>query len=282
MIWRSYFEALVLVDALRCADQRLSLLCGSARTIWALELCRCAVPLFQAMEMPLPEMPRGIGGCMDLGGMGGGFPGSEHLKTPGSLGSWAWTIKAEFDDRCGYTSSLSLGEIDGSLFVLTIQIWGWPNFLYQWWLHKWIRQVFPHNFLWGSCFWFCIPGASASSSSRRSAYTLTHTNLTQNLSHTISHIHFFTHTNLTYTHTHTQLCHIPSLHTRKLNTQLWTHTQTHTTLSHTAAPHTLTHTNLTQNLSHTISHIHFRTHTNLTYTHTRTTLSHTISSHTQT
>jgi len=41
------------------------------------------------MEMPLPEMPRGIGGCMDLGGMGGGFPGSEHLKTPGSLGSWA-------------------------------------------------------------------------------------------------------------------------------------------------------------------------------------------------
>ena len=43
-------------------------------------------------------------------------------------------------------------------------------------------SLVPHNFVWGSCFWFCIPG-SFSSSSR----LLTH-----------SHYHNFTHTNLTY------------------------------------------------------------------------------------
>ena len=39
------------------------------------------------------------------------------------------------------------------------------------------KSLFPHIFVWGSCFWFCIPGFS--SSSRRLRNT-THTNLTYN------------------------------------------------------------------------------------------------------
>ena len=143
----------------------------------------------------------------------------------------------------------------------------------------------PHNFVWGSCFWFCIPGASASSSSssssRRSAYTHTHklnTKLvTYHLSYTLLHTHKL---NIhSYTHTHTTLSHTISSHTHKLNTQLWTHTQTHTTLSHTISSHT--HTNLTHNFGHTqLCHTPSFTYNTSTCSHTtcpRTTLSHTMS-----
>ena len=80
--------------------------------------------------------------------------------------------------------------------------------------------VVPRNFVWGSCFWFCIPG---SFSSRRLPHTynnnnftptnLTYNNLTyNNFTHTHTNLTYnnFTHTNLTYNNltynnfTHTQ------------------------------------------------------------------------------
>ena len=82
-------------------------------------------------------------------------------------------------------------------------------------------HVFPHIFVWGSCFWFCIPGFSSSSRRLRNK---THTNLTYNnfthtnLTHTNLTDNNFTHTNLT--HTHTNLTHT------NLTDNNFTHTQT--------------------------------------------------------
>ena len=115
----------------------------------------------------------------------------------------------------------------------------------------------PHIFLWGFCFWFCIPSASSSSCSARA----------------LSHTHNFV-TTLSHAHTrnifHTQLCHTPSLahnfvsHSLVTHSLSHTHTDTHNFVTHTQLCHTelchteLCHTELchthTHNLSHTVMH----------------------------
>ena len=96
------------------------------------------------------------------------------------------------------------------------------------------KDVFPHIFVWGSCFWFCIP--SASSRSRPAPVASSHT--------TCSHT-----TYLQTQLTHTQLAHTHNLPTHNLHTH--THNLlTHTTYSHTTYSHThnlLTHNLLTHN-----------------------------------
>ena len=41
-------------------------------------------------------------------------------------------------------------------------------------LQKWSEPLVPHIFVWGSCFWFCIPDSSFSSASRRLPHTISH------------------------------------------------------------------------------------------------------------
>jgi hypothetical protein len=121
-----------------------------------------------------------------------------------------------------------------------------------------VGQVFPHIFVWGSCFWFCIlpglpaswpPGLPASSSALSHttlSYTLFHTQLCHTqLFHTqLRHTHDLLHTTLSHTHsfvTDTQLC-----HTHSFANNFVTHTGTlsHTTLLHATLPHTHTRTHL--------------------------------------
>ena len=138
--------------------------------------------------------------------------------------------------------------------------------------------LIPHIFVWGSCFWFCIPG---SFSSRRLPHThtnntLTHTN-THNHTHThthshthntltLTHTHTHTHTNNTLTHTQTTHSHTQTTHshTHKHTQHTHTHTNTHNTLTLT---HTHTHTHTNNTLTHTHKQ-HTHTHTNITLTHT--------------
>ena len=114
--------------------------------------------------------------------------------------------------------------------------------------------VFPHIFVWGSCFWFCIPPPSppSSSSSRRlpsSHIQLVITQLTHNSTHTqLAHMQLNSHnlsshnllthnlpySYITHTHTHTHTRVITQL----VNTQL-VHTQLpHTKLVHAQLAHT--------------------------------------------
>ena len=92
-------------------------------------------------------------------------------------------------------------------------------------VHPDIPSSIPHIFVWGSCFWFCIPLPPAPTGPAAS----THNFVTHPLSHT------------TFTHTifHTQLCHTVSF-TRKFVT----HHLSHTTLSHTTLSHSIFHTQL--------------------------------------
>ena len=168
-----------------------------------------------------------------------------------------------------------------------------------------MRQValFPHIFVWGSCFWFCIPSASRSRSRRLlpsrttcphhylsthnlpSHYLSTHNLLTHNLlTYNLLTHNLLTHNLLTYIQlTHTQLAHIQLTHIQLAHTQLaHTHTTcTHTQLTHIQLAHTqLTHTQLTHTqLAHTHTTCSHTTYSHTTYSHT--TCSHTtICSHT--
>ena len=99
-------------------------------------------------------------------------------------------------------------------------------------------MFFPHIFVWGSCFWFCIPSASVRPPPS-ARLPPPHTQL--------DHIQL-THTQLAHTQlVHTQLTHTHNLLTHNLLTHnLHTHTTySHTTYSHTTCTHTqLTHTQL--------------------------------------
>ena len=144
------------------------------------------------------------------------------------------------------------------------------------WLVVW--NIFPHIFVWGSCFWFCIP---PSASSRR-RLLLTHNLSTHNL---------LTHTQLAHTQlVHTQLAHTQLTQTQLVHTQL-AHTQvthTHNLSTHNLLTHNLlTHNLLTHNLStrnlltHNLSTHNLSTHNLSTHNlHTHTTCPHTTYSHT--
>ena len=144
-------------------------------------------------------------------------------------------------------------------------------------------RIFPHIFVWASCFWLCT---SASSFRRpptittQLAYT---TYVTTQLAHT-------TYSHTTCTHTQTQLAHTTSTRTHTHTHNLLTHnllttcvpTHSHTTCHHTTCSHNLlTHNLLTHNLSphNLLTHT---TYSQLTHHNqlTHTTCSHTTYSHT--
>ena len=131
-------------------------------------------------------------------------------------------------------------------------------------------DVFPHIFVWGSCFWLGTPALPPSSSSA-SARLLTHNLSTHNL---CTH-NLLTH-NLSTTCSHTQLVHTHNLFTHAK-------TSSHTTCSHTTCPHThnlSTHDLLTHNLlTHNFLTHNLLTHNLLTHNHTR--LAHTQPVHTR-
>ena len=165
--------------------------------------------------------------------------------------------------------------------------------------------VFPHIFVWGSCFWFCIPGSSSAFSSSALLHTLsTHTLSTNTLSktlcphtlcpHTLCHHtlyqqtlcpkHFvhthFVHTHFVTTHfVHKHFVHKHFVHTRFINIHsLSTHTLSpHTLSTNTLSTNTLsTHALSTYTLSpqphtqHTCTHTHTHQQTQHTTTHTHT------------
>ena len=160
-------------------------------------------------------------------------------------------------------------------------------------------MCFPHIFVWGSCFWFCILSSAPAASSAQLCHTqffthdfVTHTQSfthTHNLSHThtalshtifqahnfVTHTHAIFHTQLFVTHnlSHTQLCHTPNFVTHV--TLPHTHTQLCRTHPHTIFP---THTHTT--LSHTIFPKQNLSHTTLSHNLPRNSLSHTTLSHT--
>ena len=108
-------------------------------------------------------------------------------------------------------------------------------------------QLFPHIFVWGSCFWFCTPAFSCTSSSRPPPSSSTSsTSHTQLYSHTLSST---CHHNNLLTHTHTiQLTHHTTLHT-----QLYSHNSTPTaTCPRNLSSHNLSsYILLTHNSTHT-------------------------------
>ena len=117
------------------------------------------------------------------------------------------------------------------------------------------NTVVPHIFVWGSCFWFCIPPPPSASSSFRSHTTCPHT-----------------------TCHHTNCSHTPCPHTTCPHTQLVPHLLTHnlstqTLLTHNLSTHNLSsHNLLTHNLS-TLTHTQL-VHTQLVHTYSHTTCPH--------
>ena len=157
------------------------------------------------------------------------------------------------------------------------------------------RHIIPHIFVWGSCFWFCIPGSSSAFSSSALLHTLSpHTLSTHTLSpHTLSpHI-----VNTHFVHTHTLSPHTLSPHivnTHFVNTHfvtkhfvhthfVHTHFVPHTLCHHTLCPHTLCHQTLCPHTlcPHTLCHHTLCEHTLSTHTlSTRTLSPNTLSTHT--
>ena len=147
----------------------------------------------------------------------------------------------------------------------------------------------PHIFVWGSCFWFCIPPSVRLLPSSLVLTQLVHTQLTHTqLAHTQLVHTQIAHTQLVHTqlaHTQlviTQLAHTQLAHTQLAHTQLsqLVHTQlTHTQLAHTQLVHTqLAHTQLVHTrLAHTQLVITQLAHTQLAHTQ----LVHTQLAHTQ-
>ena len=126
----------------------------------------------------------------------------------------------------------------------------------------WFIHFFSNIFVWGSCFWFCIPSTSPPSACFVTHTTLSHTIFQTQLCHTPLFQHnFVTHhlSNTTLSHTifHTQLCHTQVFHTQLCHTPFFTHNFVTHHLSHTTLLHTIFHTQL----CHTPSFTHnFVTH----------------------
>ena len=153
-------------------------------------------------------------------------------------------------------------------------------------------NLFPHIFVWGSCFWFCTTPLLLLLPRRH----LSHTTLSPTIFHTplchkpsFTHhfvTHHLSHTTLSHTIFHTPLCHEPSFthlfvtlshtifHTPLCHPPSFTHHFVTNHLSHTTLSHTIFHTPLCHpsSLTPTIFHTHHLSHTTLSHT----TLSHTI------
>ena len=167
-------------------------------------------------------------------------------------------------------------------------------------------QFIPHIFVWGSCFWLCIPvcppARPPARAVRLSHTTLLHTALSHTtLSHTTLSISFMAstpwrhwhgfcvagmlltapqilHTFCHPQHFHTQLLHGQHCHTHRqlCHTQSFTHTQPfHTQHCHTPPAHTTLHQH-THNIV-TCAQL-FHTHAHKSFT--RTALSHATLAHT--
>ena len=133
----------------------------------------------------------------------------------------------------------------------------------------------PHIFVWGSCFWFCIPPSVLLPPSSSRPTQLVHTQL---VSHTTCSLNLLTHNLSTHKLAHTQLVHTQLAHTQLVITQL-AHTKlAHTQLAHTQLSHTTCHTQLV----HTqLAHTQLTPHTTCSHTTCpHTTCSHTTCHHT--
>ena len=122
-------------------------------------------------------------------------------------------------------------------------------------------NIFPHNFVWGSCFWFCIPGRLLPASSTHNFVThhLSHTTLSTTICHTPSFTHNFVNHHLSHTIFHIQLCQPPSF-THNFVTHHLSHIQL-------CQPPSFTHNFVTHHLSHTtLSTTIFHTHNFVTHT----------------
>ena len=116
-------------------------------------------------------------------------------------------------------------------------------------------QIVPRVFVWGSCFWFCIPPPPR----RLLLSSFTHTTLSHTIFHTqLCHTPSFTHNFVTHHLSHTTLSHIifhtPIFHTQPLSHTTSSHIICHTPIFHTHLCHThnfITHHLFTQHLSHT-------------------------------
>ena len=139
------------------------------------------------------------------------------------------------------------------------------------------NTVVPHIFVWGSCFWFCIPPPPSASSQRLLLLPLTHNLSTHHLSshnlltHTLSSHNLSTH-NLFHTYSHTTCPHRPCSHTTCPRTTCHHTTCPHRPCSHTTCPHTTCPHLLTHNLS-TLTHTQL-VHTQLVHTYSHTTCPH--------
>ena len=166
------------------------------------------------------------------------------------------------------------------------------------WADLWFFLLFPHIFVWGSCFWLCTPAClllpPAASHTQLTHTQLTRTQLvnTQRAHTQLAHTQL-THTQLSHTHnlpTHNLLAHnlLTKLnHTHNLSTHnLFTHhILTHHILTHNLPTHNwLTHNLLTHNLpthnllTHSLLTHNLSTHTHLTRTQL-TMLTHDLTTH---
>ena len=168
------------------------------------------------------------------------------------------------------------------------------------WADLWFFLLFPHIFVWGSCFWLCTPAClllpPAASHTQLTHTQLTRTQLvnTQRAHTQLAHTQL-THTQLSHTHnlpTHnllvqnllTKLNHTHNLSTHNLFTH---HILTHHILTHNLPTHNwLTHNLLTRNLpthnllTHSLLTHNLSTHTHTPYSHTSY-YAHTRLDHTQ-
>ena len=151
---------------------------------------------------------------------------------------------------------------------------------YQSWNHGfayWTQQtnlgsfIFPHIFVWGSCFWFSIPGLLLV---LLLPPRLLHTTCHPQLCHTQLVTHNFVRHNLSHTTCHPQLCHtqlvVHNFLTHNLSPTTLSHTTCHTTTCHPQLCHTQL---VTHNFVHTTCHTHTTCHPQLCHTHNS--LSHT-------
>ena len=99
------------------------------------------------------------------------------------------------------------------------------------WTERWLKfpLFFPHIFVWGSCFWFCIPPPPPPPSARRLPQPTNTTCSHTTCPHTTCH-----HT----TCPHTTCPHTTSPHTTCPHTTCPHTTCPHTTCHHTTCPHT--------------------------------------------